>query len=186
MAFVPAWLPKAVAASSRRVAPRVARFCRRSAQPSPAQASSSPAVANLFAGAAFPRAARVLDSDDFVRALKTRAHRGRFLWVYRRPLDANTAAVSVRPQLGLMIGKRNARTAVLRNAVKRRLREQFRLRQSALPISQYVVRLSLAITTKDVASVIAEWTGALDHFVAKAAAAAAATTTVNVLPTVRA
>lgn len=125
-------------------------------------------AAHLFAGAAFPRAARVLDSDDFVRALKTRAHRGRFLWVYRRPVDGVSGTGC--PQLGLMIGKRNARTAVLRNAVKRRLREQFRLRQAALPMSQYVVRLSLAITTKDVASVIAEWTGTLDHYIAKASA----------------
>ena len=60
-----------------------------------------------------------------------------------------------------MIGKKNARTAVLRNAIKRRIREQFRLRQTALPASQYVVRLSIAITTKDVGAVIAEWTGAL-------------------------
>lgn len=70
-----------------------------------------------------------------------------------------------------MIGKKNARTAVLRNAVKRRIREQFRLRQSALPVSQYVVRLSTAITTKDVGAVIAEWTGALEHDIAKLAAA---------------
>ncbi len=70
-----------------------------------------------------------------------------------------------------MIGKKNARTAVLRNAVKRRIREQFRLRQMALPASQYVVRLSVAITTKDVGAVIAEWTGALEHDVAKLARA---------------
>ena len=70
-----------------------------------------------------------------------------------------------------MIGKRNARTAVLRSAVKRRIREQFRLRQTALPASQYVVRLSIAITTKDVGAVIAEWTGALEHDMAKLAKA---------------
>ena len=69
-----------------------------------------------------------------------------------------------------MIGKKNARTAVLRNAVKRRIREQFRLRQTALPTSQYVVRLSIAITTKDVGAVIAEWTSALEHDIAKLAA----------------
>ena len=69
-----------------------------------------------------------------------------------------------------MIGKKNARTAVLRNAVKRRIREQFRLRQTALPASQYVVRLSTVISTKDVAAVIAEWTSALEHDIAKLAA----------------
>ena len=71
-----------------------------------------------------------------------------------------------------MIGKRNARTAVMRNAIKRRIREQFRLRQNALQPSQYVVRLSLSITTKDVGSVIAEWTAILDRYIAKSAAAA--------------
>ena len=125
----------------------------------------------MLAGASFPRAARVLESDDFARALKTRAHRGRFLWVYRRAVEP-VAALAARPQLGLMIGKRNARTAVLRNAVKRRIREQFRLRQNALQPSQYVVRLSLSITTKDVAAVIAEWTATLDRYIAKSAVTA--------------
>ena len=135
----------------------------------------------MLAGASFPRAARVLESDDFARALKTRAQRGRFLWVYRRSVEPGNGHVSstlaeqaARPQLGLMIGKRNARTAVLRNAVKRRIREQFRLRQNALQPSQYVVRLSLSITTKDVAAVIAEWTATLDRYIAKSAAVAAA------------
>ena len=125
-----------------------------------------------LAGNSFPRAARVLESDDFARALKTRAQRGRFLWVYRRSVEAH--AQTNRAQLGLMIGKRNARTAVLRNAVKRRIREQFRLRQNALQPSQYVVRLSLSISTKDIAAVIAEWTATLDRYIAKSAAAAAA------------
>ncbi len=126
-----------------------------------------------LAGASFPRAARVLESDDFARALKTRAQRGRFLWVYRRAVE-HSATQAARPQLGLMIGKRNARTAVLRNAVKRRIREQFRLRQTALQPSQYIVRLSLSITTKDVAAVIAEWTATLDRYIAKSAAASSA------------
>ncbi len=133
---------------------------------------------NMLAGATFPRAARLLESDDFVRALKTRAQRGRFLWVYRRSTqstvpDTTDAPLSTaaRPQLGLMIGKKNARTSVLRNAIKRRIREQFRLRQRALPASQYVVRLSVTVSTKDVAAIIAEWTGALERDIAKFAAA---------------
>lgn len=131
----------------------------------------------MLAGASFPRAARVLESDDFARALKTRAQRGHFLWVYRRPVEPSAATLiqSARPQLGLMIGKRNARTSVLRNAVKRRIREQFRLRQTALPSSQYIVRLSLSIASSDVAAVIAEWSATLDRYIAKSAAASAAT-----------
>ena len=48
-------------------------------------------------------------------------------------------------------------------------REQFRLRQSALPTTQYVVRLSASISAKDVQAVIAEWTGALEHDISKLA-----------------
>lgn len=138
---------------------------------------------NTLAGATFPRAARLLESEDFVRALKTRAQRGRYLWVYRR--SAQSAAPDVpappcaRPQLGLMIGKKNARTSVLRNAIKRRIREQFRLRQRALPTSQYVVRLSVTVSTKDIAAIIAEWTGALERDIAKLAATASAQRTAS-------
>ena len=135
----------------------------------------------MLAGATFPRAARLLQPDDFVRALKTRARRGRFLWVYRRPADSATSELPVtpgvsaaqiaRPQLGMMIGKKNARTSVLRNAIKRRIREQFRLRQGALPAVQYVVRLSVSVSTKDVTAVIAEWTEALEREIAKSLSA---------------
>lgn len=123
------------------------------------------------AGATFPRAARLLEPDDFVRALKTRAQRGRFLWVYRRFAEMpHPGPVGVRPRLGMMIGKKNARTSVLRNAIKRRIREQFRVRQRALPATQYVVRLSATVSTKDVPAVIAEWTDALERDIAKSAA----------------
>ncbi len=142
----------------------------------------------MITGAEFPREARLLQPDDFLRAMKTRAQRGRFLWVYRR--DANAVAQSAatgskalggsaanppratgappnRPQLGLMIGKKNARTSVLRNAIKRRLREQFRVRQAVLPTQQYVVRLSSVVKLADVPAVIGEWTAALDRDVSK-------------------
>ena len=135
--------------------------------------SHVPVTTDVARGTTFPRAARLLQPEDFVRALKTRAHRGRYLWVYRRA-DIGDGTQTARPRLGLMIGKKNARTSVLRNAVKRRIREQFRLRQSLLPASQYVVRLSLSIATRDVSAVIAEWMAALEHDVAKHAAKRAA------------
>jgi ribonuclease P protein component len=116
----------------------------------------------VITGARFPREARLLQPDDFLRAMKTRAFRGKYLWVYRRAVEN-----AERPQLGLMIGKKNARTAVLRNAIKRRVREQFRLRQVALPVMQYVVRLSASVKITDVPTVIAEWVQSLEHDVAK-------------------
>jgi ribonuclease P protein component len=120
----------------------------------------------VITGAEFPREARLLQPDDFLRALKTRAQRGKYLWVYRR-LENSAGEAVLRPQLGLMISKKNARTAVLRNAIKRRVREQFRLRQSVLPAQQYVVRLSASVKITDVQQVIGEWTHALERDAAK-------------------
>lgn len=148
-----------------------------------------PVVPADCAGESFPRAARLLEPGDFVRALKSRAQRGQYLWVYRRADDVvaadGDALRPARPRLGMMIGKKNARTSVLRNAVKRRIREQFRLRQAVLPDMQYVVRLSTAIKPKDVPAVIAEWTGALDREVSKFATSRgtnAASNPSNVVP----
>lgn len=48
-------------------------------------------------------------------------------------------------RLGLIVPKKFARTAVLRNAIKRQLRELFRLRRSELPSIDLVVRLKTPI-----------------------------------------
>jgi ribonuclease P protein component len=123
------------------------------------------------AESAFPRAARLLTPDEFSRALKTRPIRGKFLWIHRVDLvaideeRANGGALekpSRRPQLGMMIGKRNAKTAVLRNAIKRRIREQFRLRQTGLPARAYVARLAATTTKLDIQSIVSEWVNYLD------------------------
>lgn len=45
-------------------------------------------------------------------------------------------------RLGLVIPKKQARTAVLRNAIKRQAREVFRLRRAALPAVDMVLRLA--------------------------------------------
>lgn len=46
------------------------------------------------------------------------------------------------PRLGLVIAKRQAKSAVLRNALKRQIREAFRLRQGRLPAVDVVLRLA--------------------------------------------
>jgi ribonuclease P protein component len=136
-----------------------------------------------MAGVAFPREARLLTPDAFTRALKTRPFRGKFLWVYRAPsldvapdvppheIATDSALVLVkpaaRPQLGMMIGKRNAKSAVLRNAIKRRVREQFRLRQPQLPPFAYVVRLAANVTKADIANVVGEWVNSLEFDIRK-------------------
>lgn len=65
-----------------------------------------------------------------------RVLRGRFLSVHYRPSGLATA------RLGVVVAKRLARRAVLRNLVKRICREVFRTRREALPCLDLVVRLS--------------------------------------------
>ncbi len=127
--------------------------------------------------------------DAFTRVLKTRPFRGKFLWIYRldRALSesanavttsgespeaeatnrGNPAVVSLAntyrgPQLGMMIGKRNAKTAVLRNAIKRRIREQFRLHAGRLPVRAYVVRLSALASKADTSAIVGEWVDSME------------------------
>jgi len=65
-----------------------------------------------------------------------RAHRGRYFTLHYRPNDGNSA------RLGLVVAKKLARRAVLRNLVKRLAREIFRLRRAALPRQDLIVRLT--------------------------------------------
>lgn len=50
------------------------------------------------------------------------------------------------PRLGLVIPKKQARTAVLRNAIKRQAREQFRKSRSRLPAVDVILRLARPLT----------------------------------------
>lgn len=54
-------------------------------------------------------------------------------------------------RLGLVIPKKQARTAVLRNAIKRQARELFRQRRAALPAVDMVLRLVQPIDRHKVA-----------------------------------
>lgn len=53
------------------------------------------------------------------------------------------------PRLGLVIPKKQARSAVLRNAIKRQAREVFRLRQARLPDFDLILRLVRPVTSID-------------------------------------
>ncbi len=119
----------------------------------------------------FPREARLTAAAEFDLALSQRPFRGRLLWVYRvdpgatRELPAEQAQSLRfdRPRLGLMIAKKLTRTAVLRNAIKRRLREQFRLRAPLLPPRWYVARLARSVSKTDLQALVEEWVAALEH-----------------------
>ena len=78
----------------------------------------------LQVSAAFPKAARLLKTDEFSSVFRLRPwRRTAHFVVYARP-TGNEA------RLGLVIGKKYAPRAVTRNLVKRLAREAFRLRRS--------------------------------------------------------
>ncbi|CAG9237879.1 Ribonuclease P protein component [Paraburkholderia sabiae] len=78
----------------------------------------------LQVSAAFPKAARLLKTDEFSSVFRLRPwRRTAHFVVYARP-TGNEA------RLGLVIGKKYAPRAVTRNLVKRLAREAFRLRRA--------------------------------------------------------
>lgn len=54
-----------------------------------------------------------------------------------------------RPRLGLVIPKKQARHAVLRNAIKRQAREAFRLKRAGLPALDLVLRLARPVSVME-------------------------------------
>jgi ribonuclease P protein component len=78
----------------------------------------------LRAQAAFPKAARLLKTDEFSSVFRLRPwRRSAYFVVYGRP-TGNEA------RLGLVIGKKYAPRAVTRNLVRRIAREAFRVRRA--------------------------------------------------------
>lgn len=90
--------------------------------------------------------------------------RGRVFAVHYRPNGLERA------RLGLVIPKKQAPTAVLRNAIKRQAREIFRLRCSTLPSVDLVLRLTQKIEQPDKPAWRAEIAALLDRCRAKASA----------------
>ena len=78
----------------------------------------------LRAQAAFPKAARLLKTDEFSSVFRLRPwRRTEHFVVYARPTGKDA-------RLGLVIGKKYAPRAVTRNLVRRLAREAFRLRRA--------------------------------------------------------
>ncbi len=85
----------------------------------------------------FPSAARLHRPSEYTAALKGRRVARGALFVVSSP--RNTAASPAR--LGLVVPKRYAPLAVTRNAIKRVIREAFRMRRATLPEGDLVFRL---------------------------------------------
>ncbi|MDG0027002.1 ribonuclease P protein component [Trinickia sp. Y13] len=93
----------------------------------------------LRARAVFPKAARLLKTDEFSSVFRLRPwRRSAHFVVYAKP--TGQAA-----RLGLVVGKKFAPRAATRNLVKRTARESFRLRRTEFEGWDVLLRLSTRI-----------------------------------------
>jgi ribonuclease P protein component len=96
----------------------------------------------LRASAAFPKAARLLKTDEYSSVFRLRPwRRSPHFVLYGKP-TGNEA------RLGLVIGKKFAPRAVTRNLIKRLAREAFRLRRAELGGWDILLRLHAKIDRK--------------------------------------
>jgi len=88
------------------------------------EAAGEPGVNPLQAKAVFPKAARLLKTDEFSSVFRLRPwRRSAHFVIYGKPTGQPA-------RLGLVVGKKFAPRAVTRNQVKRLAREAFRLRRA--------------------------------------------------------
>lgn len=91
--------------------------------------------------ASFPPSARLHRPSEFASALKGKRLARGALFVVSTPHSGGDIAPPDQARLGLIIAKRFAQRAVTRNAIKRVIREAFRLRRGVLPNADLVFRL---------------------------------------------
>lgn len=96
--------------------------------------------------AAFGRDRRLLTAGQFSAVFAARRSlRGALFVLHYRPNGIANA------RLGLVVPKKQARGAVVRNAIKRQVREMFRHRQD-LPAADIVFRLAMPVRSADKAA----------------------------------
>ena len=99
-------------------------------------------IVQLPAQAAFPKAARLLKTDEFSSVFRLRPwRRSPHFVLYGKPSGQEA-------RLGLVIGKKQAPRAVTRNLIKRLARDTFRLRRAQLNGFDILVRLHAKIDRK--------------------------------------
>ncbi len=111
-------------------------------RPSAAQKSLNQNIVQLPAQGAFPKAARLLKTDEFSSVFRLRPwRRSPHFVLYGKPTGNEV-------RLGLVIGKKQAPRAVTRNLIKRLARDAFRLRREQLSGFDILVRLHAKIDRK--------------------------------------
>ncbi len=118
----------------------------------PSFAPVVPRVASAWVSdpsAGFKPAFRLLQPREYTEVFENRRvlRSGHFALHYR--LTAALQRPLSTARLGLVIPKKNARDAVLRNAVKRQVREVFRRQRPQMPLCDLVFRLAQPIDRPD-------------------------------------
>ncbi len=110
--------------------------------------------------ASFARRYRLTKTDEFSSVFGFRkAIRGTWLMLHYQPrAEGHTDA-----RLGLVVGKKLLKRAVDRNRLKRIVREAFRLRRSALPACDLIVRLAVKPRPFDGKSIAEDFAALLDR-----------------------
>lgn len=104
-----------------------------------------------------------------VMASRARASGGCFELRYRRRSESEFGGVSAQARLGLIIPKRLAKRAVLRNLLKRLAREAFRQAKPGLPPADLVLRLAKPPLAKGLsvdADLRRQWRKSVDELLA--------------------
>ncbi|SMF99183.1 Ribonuclease P protein component [Burkholderia singularis] len=100
----------------------------------------------LPASAVFPKAARLLKTDEFSSVFRLRPwRRTAHFVIYGKPTGRDA-------RLGLVVGKKHAPRAVTRNLVKRLAREAFRVRRAEFAGWDILLRLHARFDTKTMPS----------------------------------
>lgn len=85
----------------------------------------------------FSRPCRLLTAGQYAEVFSARkVLRGTLFALHFRPNNLESA------RLGVVVPKKQAKTAVLRNAIKRQARELFRRRRAGLPAVDLILRLA--------------------------------------------
>lgn len=143
MAFWSACAPKADARLSVPAAPKVVP----DSLPEVHRDDATGSVA-VKPDRSFPRQSRLLKTDEYSSVFNFRCgQNGSFLRVYAKPNLMGGA------RLGIVVGKRELRTAVARNLAKRTVREVFRIHRHQLPALDIIVRIMKPFDRANVLSV---------------------------------
>ena len=102
--------------------------------------------------ATFPRAARLLNAEQFTNVFKRGYFVHRNLGVRVRVLENSGNA----PRIGVIVPKRGNRLAVRRNRIKRLVRDHFRIARGHLKNVDIIVHVTSAVTDEDLIRILGQ------------------------------